>query len=77
MAEVRKLDFKQLSGTVILRDCFEAAAWLKKLQKACHWNRGYIAGVMREVFGKPVEAVEVKCSAAGDEYCEFNIQTKI
>lgn len=77
IAEVNNLDSEQLSGTVILHDCFEAAAWRKKTQKACNWTRGYIAGVMSKVFGKPVEAVEVKCSATGDEYCEFNIQTKI
>jgi predicted hydrocarbon binding protein len=77
MVEVKNLDFKQLSGTIILRGCFEAAAWRKRTQKACHWTRGYIAGVVSKAFGKPVEAVEVKCAATGDDYCEFKIQTKI
>lgn len=77
IAEVKDLDFRQISGVIILRDCFEAAAWRKKTQKACHWTRGYIAGVMSKACGKPVEAVEAKCSATGDEYCEFNIQARI
>ena len=77
MAEVRSLDFRQLSGRIILHDCFEAAAWRRKPQKACHWTRGYIAGVVGEVFGKPLEAVEVRCSATGDQYCEFKIQPEI
>jgi predicted hydrocarbon binding protein len=32
---------------------------------------------MSAVFGKPVEAVEVKCMAKGDEHCEFKIQKQI
>lgn len=77
IVEVHDIDFKRLSGTAIIKECFEAAAWRKKPYKACHWTRGYIAGFISEVFGKPVEAVEVKCLATGDEYCEFKIQTKI
>ena len=75
--EVSNLNSQHLTGTVVVRDCFEAVAWRKKNEKACNWTRGYIAGVMTKVFGKPVEAVEVKCSAAGDEFCQFEIKTKI
>jgi len=75
--EVSNLNSQHLIGTVVVRDCFEAAAWRRKHEKACNWTRGYIAGVMTKVFGKPVEAVEVKCSATGDEYCQFEIRTKI
>jgi len=75
--EVSNLNSQHLTGTIVVRDCFEAAAWRQKHEKACNWTRGYIAGVMTKVFGRPVEAVEVKCSAAGDEYCQFEIRTKI
>jgi len=75
--EVSNLNSQHLTGTIVVRDCFEAAAWRKKHEKACNWTRGYIAGVMSKVFDKSVEAVEVKCSAAGDEYCQFEIRTKI
>lgn len=77
IVKVQEINFKQLSGTVTIKECFEAAAWRKKPYKACHWTRGYIAGFISEVFGKPVETVEVKCQTTGDEYCEFKIQTKI
>lgn len=77
MAEVSNLDFKRLSATIIIYDCFEAIAWGKKPYKVCDFTRGYVAGYMSAVFGKPVEAIEVKCLAAGDEYCEFKIQRRI
>jgi predicted hydrocarbon binding protein len=72
--ESRDIDLRRNRGTIIIRECFEAQAWRKKPYKACHWSRGYAAGVMSVVFGRPVEATEVKCLAAGDEYCEFRIR---
>jgi len=77
MMGVSNLNSQHLTGTIVVKDCFEAAAWRKKHEKACNWTRGYIAGVMTKVFGRPVEAVEVKCSATGDEYCQFEVRTKI
>jgi len=77
IAEARDIDFKELSGTIIIKECFEAVAWRKKSYRVCHWTRGFIAGAASVVFGKSVEAVEVRCLATGDEQCEFKIQTKI
>jgi hypothetical protein len=77
VTEIRNIDFNRLSATIIVKDCFEAAAWRKKPYNVCQWTRGYLAGCMSAVFGKPVEAVEVKCMAKGDEHCEFKIQKQI
>ena len=76
IVEVKSIDFKRLSGTVIIRDCFEALAREKKPYKVCHWIRGFVAGFQSVVFGQPVEAVETKCLAVGDEHCEFEIRKK-
>lgn len=75
--EFREIDFERLSGTVIIKECFEAAAWRKKAYKVCHWTRGILAGFMSIIFAKPVEAIEVRCLAVGDEHCEFKIQEQI
>lgn len=72
--EARDVDLKRGRETIVIRECFEALAWRKKPYKACHWARGYIAGTASVVFGRPVEVVEVKCLATGDEYCEFKVQ---
>lgn len=74
IVEARDVDLKRGRETIIIRECFEALAWRKKPYKACHWARGYIAGTASVVFGRPVEVVEVKCLATGDEYCEFRVQ---
>jgi len=74
IVEARDVDLKRGRETIIIRECFEALAWRKKPYKACHWARGYIAGTACVTFGRPMEAVEVKCLAAGDEYCEFRVR---
>jgi len=77
IAEVSSIDMKKHTATIIVKDCFEAAAWRKKPYNVCHWTRGYLAGYMSRVFGKRVEAVETKCLAKGDEHCQFKIGGKI
>jgi len=74
IVEARDVDLKRGLETIIIRECFEALAWRKKPYKACHWSRGYIAGTASVTFGRPVEVVEVKCLATGDEYCEFRVR---
>lgn len=75
--EFQDIDLKDLTGTIIVKESFEALARQKKPYKVCHWTRGYFAGCMSVVFRKPVEAVEVKCLATGAECCEFKIRLKI
>lgn len=75
--EVEQIDYERCEATLIVRDCFEANAWQKRPYKTCHWTRGYFAGMMSKVFNEPVEAVETKCAAMGDEYCEFRLQKKL
>jgi hypothetical protein len=77
ITEVSSIDMKRHTAKIIVKECFEAAAWRKKPYNVCHWTRGYLAGFMGTVFGKPMEAVEVKCKAKGDEYCEFKVQREV
>ena len=77
IVEIRNIDFKDLSGTIIIKECFEALAREKKSYKVCHWIRGFVAGFLSLVFSQPVEAVETKCLAVGDEHCEFEIHKKV
>lgn len=74
IVEFPSIDFKDFTGTVVLKESFEALTRQKKPYKVCHWARGFFAGCMSVVFGEPVEAVEVKCLATGAKYCEFTIK---
>jgi predicted hydrocarbon binding protein len=71
---VDKIAIKRSSATLIIKENFEALVQKKKPYRVCHWSRGFIAGYFSVVFSKPVESVEVKCLATGDEHCEFDIR---
>jgi predicted hydrocarbon binding protein len=71
------IDRKELSARVRMRMCFEALLRGRKRENVCHWTRGFIAGFLSEVFEKPVDAFELKCAAAGDEICEFEVKPRI
>jgi len=77
IVDVQRVDFKRSSAAILVRDCFEAAAWREKPYAVCHWTRGYFAGYMSVVFKKPVEAAEAKCMSKGDGCCEFHIRERI
>jgi predicted hydrocarbon binding protein len=42
--------------------------------KICCYEAGTAAGSFETPLGKPVQVREIKCCAAGDEYCEFEVK---
>lgn len=72
-----KISEKELGGNIKVRMCFEALLRGRRNEKICHWTRGFVAGFLSEIFGKSVEAVELKCVAVGDELCEFEVRPRV
>ncbi len=66
---------------VIVYESFEADSYINREGKTkkpvCHFFRGVIAGIISEVEGEKHKAVEKKCRAMGDEYCEFEVEKVI
>ncbi len=50
---------------------FIARGYGKSNVAVCHFLRGYNAGLAEVLKGKYLEACETRCSAKGDECCEF------
>jgi predicted hydrocarbon binding protein len=72
-----QLDMQRPFCRVKVRRCFEALLRGHRTEKMCHWTRGFIAGFLGEIIDEPLEAVEVKCAAAGHELCEFEATPRI
>jgi len=72
-----EMDRKNLVGKIRMRACFEALLRNQRKEKICHWTRGFIAGAFSKVVNAPLEAIELKCAAADDEICEFEVKQKI
>lgn len=61
---------------VLARNLFEC--FREEGEEACSEPRsqifrGFLAGFLSRVWGKEVRVVEVRCTAKGDEFCEFEI----
>lgn len=64
------VDHKKGSGRILIIDSFETVA-RKRNRPSCYFFKGFLAGFLSELFGKPITVVEERCSSKGDEHCEF------
>jgi predicted hydrocarbon binding protein len=58
-----------------VRECFESMGG-SSAGPLCHFVRGVLEGILEIVSGLPMKATEVRCSAMGNEYCEFEITAR-
>lgn len=72
IVSVLKCDFDKNHAVFNVED---SPLGVKRQSKAfCHIERGLIAGAMEEIFGKKMDAVEVKCRSLGHPFCQFDIK---
>lgn len=68
--EVVETSIDPLSLTVRFTDNFECVG-LRASRPNSHFMRGLLAGLMKALFNKNVECMELKCLATGDDFCLF------
>ncbi len=73
LVEVVEIDEGACKARIRLYNSFECSLFLGEGKRASHFFRGLVAGFLTGYFGVKVRAVEVKCIAAGDPYCEFKV----
>ena len=56
-----------------LFECFREEAEEVSPEPRSQIFRGFLAGFLSRIWGKDVKVVEIKCTAKGDECCEFEI----
>jgi predicted hydrocarbon binding protein len=57
-----------------VRDSVLASSVPRQKKPICHPLAGYIAGFLEEAWKKSVKVKEVKCIAAGDPHCLFEVE---
>jgi predicted hydrocarbon binding protein/predicted amino acid-binding ACT domain protein len=71
LLEFQGIEIEKKSGTIILKDNFEASS---KYAGHCHLTRGSLTTIVRRVFNKPdIELVEIACKGLGDPACIFKL----
>ena len=68
------IDFEKENGYLRVKQSFIAEEYSKSNQPVCHFLCGFFSGVLQEVLGEKVTCEEVKCTAKGDQYCEFKFR---
>jgi len=72
--EIVKYDEEGRSFVIRLYDNIECKVFIGKKDKPVnHLIRGELEGAFDEAYGGKFKAIEVKCIARGDDYCEFVI----
>lgn len=60
-----------------LDDCFTCSDMENIGKPLCYFEAGILAGAVSTISKQNMDAVEVKCNALGDEYCEFEVTKAI
>ena len=76
-SELVWLNIDSGEATIRVYDSCEATPIRGRMRKpSCQYVRGEIAGTLSRLIGRELIAVEEKCIAAGDKYCEFHIKPR-
>lgn len=69
-----KIKAKPPYAVIRVHNCFECELGIGAEKPFSHLVRGMIAGVLTELLGVKMIAIETKCIAKGDPYCEFEVK---
>ena len=75
--EVINVDLEKPEIIIRFHELFESKYARGKTRSNCHFVRGYLAGLFTKFLDKKMFAIETKCVAKGDPYCEFLIGERI
>ena len=77
--EMTGFDVAKARATLRVSDLFECLRFKgktpqKKAERGSHFFRGYLEGILGEISGREVRAVEYECLSQGDAYCCFQCE---
>lgn len=62
------------SISAIVEDNLEASVRERAKQPSCYFTKGLWKGALERIFGKQVSIEEMRCKAAGSDFCEFIVR---
>ncbi|MFH0868832.1 MAG: 4-vinyl reductase [archaeon] len=76
--EIKDFDVKNGRAIINIMDSPVARDYIRKnkssKRETCNFIAGMLAGIGESIFGKSMEAKEVKCIAKGDNVCQFIVK---
>ncbi|HIC96891.1 MAG TPA: 4-vinyl reductase [Aquificaceae bacterium] len=71
---VDRMDGKE--GVLRIEECITCSGMQPVGARICHFEAGFVAGVLESFFGKRVKATETKCNAMGEGVCEITVEVR-
>jgi len=76
--EIERFDEEKLEVMITVQELFECLPFQGRNKEGkSHFFRGYLAGVLSQLFNKPISVIEVECIAKGDQKCKFISQVNL
>jgi len=70
--EIEKFDEEKFEAVIAVQELFECLLFQGRNKEGkSHFFRGYLAGVLSQLFNKSVSVTETECIAKGDRNCKF------
>jgi len=73
LPEINKFDLEKKECIVQVKELFECSSSVIKEESGSQFFRGYLTGILSQIFEKKVLAEETECMAKGDPRCTFHI----
>ena len=72
ISEIESFNEEKKESTITIRELFECMPFQGRSKRSkSHFFRGYLAGVLSQLFGNPTLVIEAECVAKGDPNCRF------
>lgn len=72
LLRIEKADLESMSFTLTVAEDLDCSGLPFSDEVVCHYDEGFIAGILETYTGKPFSAKEVDCWASGDRVCRFH-----
>jgi len=77
ISRIETFDEEKSEATITVQELFECLPFQGRSKEAkSQFFRGYLAGVLSQLFSKPILVIESECIAKGDESCKFTGQIR-
>ncbi len=60
--------------TIRIYECISCSGVPKINKPLCHFEGGFIAGVLEKIYNKPINLKETHCAGLGDNFCQFRVR---
>jgi uncharacterized protein len=73
---IEKADLEKMRFTLTIAEDLDCSGLPPTDEVTCHYDEGFIAGIMEAYTGRPFQAKEIDCWSSGDRLCRFDVRLR-